>query len=153
MSPGSIAPPGLIKEGGPASRPTAVSRSLDEAEDSEGPVHGAAGPSGGFGDVSAPGQAQGADGQVAQGRHDPWPGPGSDPRLVLLIQGVAQPVPGLDRPLPTDVAREVRGAGLVRAWAGDAEGGHRGQRVAVQAADVALDQQDLADVTLWGPGL
>src|SRR5258708_39334510 len=43
---------------------TAVSRSLGEAEDGEWPVHGPAGPSGGFGDVGASGQAQGADGQV-----------------------------------------------------------------------------------------
>jgi hypothetical protein len=37
--------------------------SLGESEDGEWPVHGPAGPLGGFGDVGAPGQAQGAVGR------------------------------------------------------------------------------------------
>ena len=36
---------------------TAIPRSLCESEDGEGPVHGACCPSGGLGDVGAPGQA------------------------------------------------------------------------------------------------
>jgi hypothetical protein len=44
---------------------TAVSRSCGEAKDGEGAVDVATGPAGGFGDVGASGQAQGADGEVA----------------------------------------------------------------------------------------
>src|SRR5262249_60896804 len=43
-------------------RPTAVSRSSGGAEEGEGPVHGAAGPSGGLGGCGAPGPGRGADG-------------------------------------------------------------------------------------------
>jgi uncharacterized protein len=57
---------------------TAVSRSCGEAEDGEGAVDVAAGPAGGFGDVGAPGEAEGADGEVAEGGHDSGSGPGAD---------------------------------------------------------------------------
>jgi hypothetical protein len=42
------------------------------------------------------------------------------------------------------------GAGAVGAEAGDAEGGDGGEGVAGQVADVALDQQDLADARETG---
>jgi len=102
------------------------------------------GPSGGFGGVGAPGQAQCAERQVAQGCHDPWPGPGPDLCFVLLAKGVAEPVPGLDRPLPADIAGQADGAGAVGAGAGDTKRGDRGQWVDGQVADAAPDQPDLA---------
>jgi hypothetical protein len=59
-----------------------------------GTVHEAADLPGGLGDIGAAGQAQGADGKVAQSGHDSWSGPRSDLRFVFLVKGVA-PVQGL----------------------------------------------------------
>ena len=125
---------------------TVVPRSLCESEDGEGPVHGACGPSGGFGDVGAPGHAECADGEVSQRGHGPWPGAGPDLGLVFLVEGVADPVQGLDGPLLADVAGQGGGACLFRFRAGDAERGDGRDRLAVQVGDVPLDQEDLADV-------
>src|SRR5258708_12303867 len=63
---------------------TAASRSLCQAEDGEWPVHGPAGPPGGFGDVGASGQAQGPHGHVPPCCPDPPPHPVSYPRFAPL---------------------------------------------------------------------
>jgi hypothetical protein len=79
----------------------------------------------------------------------PWTGTGSDLRLVLLIQGVAQPVQRLNRPLLTYVPGQVCGADLAWGWAGDTERGNGRERVAAQVSEVPLDQVHLADVREW----
>src|SRR6266571_4700763 len=48
------------------------------------------------GDVGDTGEAQGADGEVAQGRHDPGRGPGPSPGRVLGEDHVADVVQRLD---------------------------------------------------------
>jgi hypothetical protein len=63
-----------------------------ESEDGEWAVHGACGPSGCLGDVGASGQAERADGEVAEGGHDPGAGAGPDLGFVFLVEGVADPV-------------------------------------------------------------
>ena len=103
-------------------------------------------PSGGFGDVDASGQAECADCEVPQRSHDPGSGSGSDLGFVLLIQGVAQPVKRLDRPLFPDVAGQVGGVCLPGFRAGDAECGDGRDRLAVQVRDVPFDEEHLADV-------
>src|SRR5258708_33147308 len=121
---------------------TAASRSLCQAEDGEWPVHGPAGPPGGFGDVGASGQAQGADGQVAHGCHDPRPGPGSYLGVILLVESVADPVQRLDCPLAAHMAGPGRAAGPGPGVAGPAPRGHRRGGGARHVADVALRPQD-----------
>ena len=53
---------------------------------------------------------------------------------------------GLDRPLLPDVAGQIGRACLPGLRAGDAERGDRRDRLALQVGDVALDEEDLADV-------
>src|SRR5258707_4534107 len=108
-------------------RATAVPRSLCEAEDGEWPVHGPAGPPGGFGDIGAAGEAEGADGQVSQGCHDPWPGSGSDLRLVFLVKGVAEPVQRFDGPLPADMGGQGGRTETVPPSASDTQRGQLSQ--------------------------
>jgi hypothetical protein len=52
----------------------------------------------------------------------------------------------LDRPLFPDVSGQARGVCLLGLRAGDAERGDGGDRLAVQAGDVPLDEEHLADV-------
>jgi hypothetical protein len=52
-------------------------------------VRDAAGPAGGFGDVAAFGQVQGADGEVAESGHHAWSGSGAGAGVVLAVDGVA----------------------------------------------------------------
>ena len=103
-------------------------------------------PMGGFGNVGASGHAEGPDREVAESSHDPGPGSGSDLGFVFLIQGVAEPVQGLDRPLFPDVAGQGGGVCLPGFRAGDAECGDGRDRLAVQVRDVPFDQEHLADV-------
>jgi serine/threonine protein kinase len=61
-----IAPAMLNDPGSAVSPPaTVVPRSCCESEDGEGSVHSACCPSGGFGDVGASGESEGADGEVS----------------------------------------------------------------------------------------
>ena len=62
-----------------------------------------------------------------------------------MIQGVAEPVKRLDRPLFPDV-RQAGRVCLPGFRAGDAERGDGGDRLAVQVGDVPLDEEHLADV-------
>lgn len=80
-------------------------------------MHGAGGPAGGFGDVAAAGQVQGADGEVAHAGHNPGSGVGAGSGVVFAVDGVAQPVQRFDAPM---VADECGGSGLVGAQVGDA---------------------------------
>src|SRR5258708_27755420 len=98
---------------------TAVSRSEIGSENGKGPVHVAAGPAGGFGGVVPSGQVQGSDGEVSEGGHGAWPGAGADGGVVFAVEGVAEPVEGLD---PTPAADQ----------GGD---GFRGAPGCVQAGD------------------
>ena len=66
--------------------------------------------------------------------------------FVLLIQGVAEPVKRLDRPLFPDVSGQAGSVCLPGFRAGDAERGDGGDRLAVQVRDVPLDEEHLADV-------
>jgi hypothetical protein len=94
----------------------------------------------------APGQVQGSDGEVAEGGHGPWAGAGADGGVVVAVEGVAEPVQGLDGPLAADQGGDGLRAGAGGVEAGDAERSDVRQRRAVQGGDVPLDQVGLADV-------
>ena len=59
-----------------------------------------------------------------------WPGAGADGGVVFAVEGAAEPVQGLDRPLATDQGRRwPEGLARVASQAGDAERGDAGQPV------------------------
>ncbi len=60
-----------------------------------------------------PGQVEGSDGEVPERGHGPRPGAGADLGLIFTIEGVAQPVQGLDRPLPADEPGQTAGSARV----------------------------------------
>lgn len=76
--------------------------------------------SGGLGDVVGSEGFQHADGEVAEGRHGPWCGPGVDGGGVLGEGDVPDVVRGvLHSPVPANRGGQVGRAGLVGVEAGD----------------------------------
>jgi Tetratricopeptide repeat len=74
----------------------------------------------GSGDAGVAGQPQDRDGQVAQGRHDPWSAGGADLGSVLVPVQIADPVQAvLDQPVAADDGGEFGVAGLGRGQRGD----------------------------------
>lgn len=65
--------------------------------------------------------------------------------VVLVVDDIAHPVEGLQRPVVADVAGEPGWAGVLCGQAGDA--GYRHRRLgAVGVGDVAFDEEHLLDV-------
>lgn len=89
-------------------------------------MRGARDPVGGYGDVVAPGQMQGADGEVTRACHDTGSGSGAGAGVVLAIDGVANPVQRLGAPMLAYQLGELGGACLAGGEVGDAERGGRG---------------------------
>ena len=81
----------------------------------EGSEHVAAGPAGGFGDIAAAGQVQGADGEVAQASHDAGARAGAGAGVVFAVASEARttarssPRPPLSRPAARAWTRTLPG--------------------------------------------
>src|SRR6185436_11651659 len=103
-------------------------------------------PPGGLGDVTAAGQVQRADSEVAQAGHDARAGAGVGEGVVFAVDGVAQPVQRLHAPVVADQPRDIGRGSLGGVQVGDPECGDRGGRGAGQIGDVAFDQPYLVDV-------
>lgn len=115
-----------------------------EAENGQWSVIVAGCPAEGGGDVGVTGQAEGADGQVAQAGHDLGRSTGADLGAVLVVGDIADPVDSvLDLPVPPHQRAEPSRAGLGGRQAGDAVGGLLPDALAVQAAGVTADPEDL----------
>jgi len=81
--------------------------------------------------------------------HDAGSGSGVGGGVVLVVDGVAQPVQRFDAPVLADQGGQQVGGGAAGAQAGHAEGGDRGEWFAGGVAGVAFDQPDLVDVREW----
>ena len=74
----------------------------------------------GGGDVGGAVESVGADGEVAQGRHDGGAVAGADLGVVFGEDDVADPVqPVFDGPVPADGVGDLVGAGVVPGQVGD----------------------------------
>src|SRR3954447_2702821 len=102
----------------------------------------------GGGDVGGAGEAERADGGVAQGGHDLWSGAGADLGAVFVVGDVANPVDlVLDVPVAADPRGELRRSGLVRAQVGDGVDGFGGEAFRlVQAVSSTADLDGLGGV-------
>jgi Transposase IS116/IS110/IS902 family len=119
--------------------------SVCQAEDGKRPGGVAAGMSQRGGEVGVAGQAQRADGEVAQAGHHPGEAAAARSGGVFAEVHVADPVqPVLDPPVPAQPARQLRGASGAKRQAGD--GVHRdgAPTAAARRADAADDLDRLA---------
>jgi hypothetical protein len=97
-----------------------------------------------FRDALVADEAQEADGEIAQGRHDPWAIFRSDLRAILVVSAIPHVVGAVfNRPVPPVGSQNLLGRGFFRRSAGDSISRLHGGLSGLDDGSFPLDGEDL----------